>query len=67
MLNVVHRDGDTICHFWGSELCFAPPEPGQDPRAVGPIETLCNLFDFTPEGRPDFDEQLTYCCHPRAA
>jgi len=67
MLNVFRRDGDTIRHFWGSELCFAPCEPGQDPRAVGPIETLWNLFDFTPAGRPDFDEQLSYCCHPRAA
>ncbi|MEA2191250.1 MAG: hypothetical protein QOI73_1371 [Solirubrobacteraceae bacterium] len=67
MLNVFQRDGDTIRHFWGSELCFAPTEPGQDPRAVGTIETLWNLFDFTPEGRPDFDEQLSYCCHPHAA
>jgi predicted dithiol-disulfide oxidoreductase (DUF899 family) len=67
MLNVFARDGDTVRHFWGSELCFAPTEPGQEPRAVGPIETLWNLFDFTPEGRPDFDEQLSYCCHPAAA
>ena len=66
MLNVFHRDGDTIRHFWGSELCFAPTEPGQDPRAVGPIETLWNLFDFTPEGRPNWDEQLSYCCHAEA-
>ncbi|HEY3035830.1 MAG TPA: DUF899 family protein, partial [Streptosporangiaceae bacterium] len=24
MLNVFHRDGDTIRHFWGSELFYAP-------------------------------------------
>ena len=31
MLNVFHRDGETIRHFWGSELFYAPTDPGQDP------------------------------------
>ena len=61
MLNVFHRDGATIRHFWGSELFHAPTEPGQDPRHVGTIEPVWNLFDLTPEGRDEhFDEQLTY-------
>jgi predicted dithiol-disulfide oxidoreductase (DUF899 family) len=61
MLNVFHRDGEAIRHFWGSELFYAPTDPGQDPRHVGTIEPLWNLFDFTPEGRPsDWDEQLSY-------
>jgi predicted dithiol-disulfide oxidoreductase (DUF899 family) len=60
MLNVFHRDGDTIRHFWGSELFYAPTDPGQDPRHVGTLEPLWNLFDLTREGRPDFDEQLSY-------
>jgi predicted dithiol-disulfide oxidoreductase (DUF899 family) len=61
MLNVFHRDGVTIRHFWGSELFYAPTEPGQDPRHVGTIEPVWNLFDLTPEGRPtDWDEQLNY-------
>lgn len=61
MLNVFHRDGETIRHFWGSELLYAPPEPGQDPRHVGTIEPLWNLLDLTPEGRgADWDEQLSY-------
>jgi predicted dithiol-disulfide oxidoreductase (DUF899 family) len=60
MLNVFHRDGDTIRHFWASELFHAPTEPGQDPRHVGTIEPLWNLFDLTREGRPDWDEQLSY-------
>ena len=61
MLNVFHRDGDTIRHVWGSELLYAPTDPGQDPRHVGTLEPLWNLFDLTPEGRPtDWDEQLSY-------
>jgi predicted dithiol-disulfide oxidoreductase (DUF899 family) len=60
MLNVFHRDGDTIRHFWGSELFYAPWDPGQDPRHVGTLEPVWNLFDLTPEGRPDWDEQLRY-------
>jgi predicted dithiol-disulfide oxidoreductase (DUF899 family) len=61
MLNAFHRDGQTIRHFWGSELFYAPTDAGQDPRHVGPLEPLWNMFDLTPEGRPaDWDEQLSY-------
>ncbi len=60
MLNVFHRDGGTIRHFWGSELFYAPWDPGQDPRHVGTLEPLWNMFDLTLEGRPDWDEQLSY-------
>jgi predicted dithiol-disulfide oxidoreductase (DUF899 family) len=61
MLNVFHRDGETIRHFWASELFYAPADPGQDPRHVGTLEPVWNLFDVTPEGRPtDWDEQLRY-------
>jgi predicted dithiol-disulfide oxidoreductase (DUF899 family) len=61
MLTVFHRDGDVIRHFWSSELFYAPWDPGQDPRHVGTLEPVWNLFDLTPEGRPqDWDEQLSY-------
>jgi predicted dithiol-disulfide oxidoreductase (DUF899 family) len=61
MLNVFHRDSDVIRHFWGSELFYAPSDGDQDPRHVGTIEPLWNLFDLTPEGRPnDWYEQLSY-------
>jgi len=61
MLNVFSRDGDTIRHFWGSEMLYAPTDPGQDPRHVGTIEPVWNLFDLTREGRKeDWDEQLQY-------
>jgi predicted dithiol-disulfide oxidoreductase (DUF899 family) len=60
MLNVFHRDGGTIRHFWGAELTFAPADPRQDHRSVGTLEPLWNLFDLTREGRPDWDERLSY-------
>ncbi len=60
MLNVFNRDGEKIRHFWGSELLYARTDPGQDPRHLGTLEPVWNLFDLTPQGRPDWDEQLSY-------
>jgi predicted dithiol-disulfide oxidoreductase (DUF899 family) len=60
MLNVFHRDGETVRHFWGAELTYGPIDPGQDHRSVGTLEPLWNLFDLTREGRPDWDERLRY-------
>jgi predicted dithiol-disulfide oxidoreductase (DUF899 family) len=61
MLNVFHRDRGVIRHFWGSELLYAPTDPGQDPRHVGTLEPVWNMLDLTPHGRPSvWDEQLSY-------
>jgi len=61
MLNVFNRDDGMIRHFWGSELFYAPWDPGQDPRHVGTLEPVWTLFDLTREGRPaSWDEQLSY-------
>jgi predicted dithiol-disulfide oxidoreductase (DUF899 family) len=61
MLTVFHRDGEEIRHVWSSELLYAPPDPGQEPRHVGTLEPLWNLFDLTPEGRPvGWAEQFSY-------
>jgi predicted dithiol-disulfide oxidoreductase (DUF899 family) len=61
LLNVFHRDGESIRHFWSSELFYAPTDPNQDPRHVGTLEPVWNLFDLIPEGRPThWDEQLRY-------
>jgi len=61
MLNVFQRHPDAIRHFWGSELLYAPSDGEEDPRHVGTLEPLWNLFDLTPEGRPrDWYEQLNY-------
>ena len=60
-LDDIDRDGETIRHFWGSELFYASSDPGQDPRHVGTLEPVWNLFDLTREGRgTDWDEQLSY-------
>lgn len=64
MMNVFRRGPDGIRHFWSSEMLFADSDSGQDPRHMGTVEPLWTLMDFTPEGRPNFDEQMQYdCCH----
>jgi len=61
MLNVFRRGGEEIRHFWGSELLYAPTDARRDPRHVGRLEPVWNMFDLTPEGRgADGDEQLHY-------
>ena len=61
MLNVFHREPDAIRHFWGAELLYSQTDGEEDPRHVGTIEPLWNLFDLTPEGRArDWYEQLSY-------
>lgn len=51
MLNVFVQRRGKIRHAYGSELMFAPTDPGMDPRHVDIIWPLWNLLDFTPEGR----------------
>lgn len=51
MMNVFRRDGGTIHHCWGSELLYAPTEPGQDPRHLDLGNAVVSLLDLTPEGR----------------
>ena len=66
MLNVFHRAGSVIRHFWGSEMLYAPTDPGQDPRHAGTIEPVWNIFDLVPDGRGgDWNEQLDYSCCTR--
>jgi predicted dithiol-disulfide oxidoreductase (DUF899 family) len=61
MMNVFHREGGKVRHFWGSELLYAPTDPGQDPRHGDTLEPLWNLFDLTPEGRgTDWYPRLRY-------
>jgi len=60
MLNVFRKDGDTIRHFWGSELVFAPDDPGQNHRALDSVDPLWGLLDTTPEGRGEWFPKVNY-------
>jgi len=52
-------DGAIRLH-WASELLFEPADSGQDMRHMGTVEPLWTLFDLTPGGRPNADEQIEY-------
>ncbi len=69
MMTVFRRDADGVIRLhWASELVHAPTDPGQDMRHLGTVEPLWTLFDLTPGGRPNADEQIEYsCCHQSAA
>jgi predicted dithiol-disulfide oxidoreductase (DUF899 family) len=64
ILNVFRREGrpngDMIRHFWGSELLYVPPEPGQQYRHNDLLDPLWNMLDLAPEGRGDFEPKLIY-------
>ena len=60
MLNVFQRQGKVIRHFWGSELLYVPPGPGQEYRHNDALNPLWNMLDLTPAGRGDFQPQLSY-------
>ena len=61
MLNVFSRSGGVLRHTWGAELLYEPCELEQDPRHVGTLEPLWNLFDLVPEGRgATWEEQFRY-------
>lgn len=59
--NVFHLGDDgTVRHFWGSELSFAPSEPGQHHRSGDTTNPLWGLLDMTPEGRGSFFPKIDY-------
>jgi predicted dithiol-disulfide oxidoreductase (DUF899 family) len=60
MFNVFRLDNGMVRHFWGSELTWAPTEPGQHHRSGDAINALWGLLDMTPEGRGRFIAELAY-------
>ena len=50
ILNVFRHGRGGICHFWGSELLYVPPEPGQEYRHNDLLNPVWNMFDLAPEG-----------------
>ncbi|HVJ31430.1 MAG TPA: DUF899 family protein, partial [Gammaproteobacteria bacterium] len=60
MFNVFRLDNGVVRHFWGSELSWAPEDPGQHHRSGDAVCALWGLLDMTPEGRGDFIAKLAY-------
>ena len=60
ILNVFRREGGAIRHFWGCELLYVPPEPGQEYRHNDLLDPVWTMFDLVPEGRGDFQPRLKY-------
>ena len=60
MFNVFRLDDGKVRHFWGSELTWAPSEPGQHHRSGDAVNALWGLLDMTPEGRGRFMPKLAY-------
>jgi predicted dithiol-disulfide oxidoreductase (DUF899 family) len=60
MFNVFRLDNGIVRHFWGSELSWAPMEPGRDHRSGDAVSALWGLLDMTPEGRGQFYPKLAY-------
>lgn len=58
--NVFRREDGDIRHFWGSEMSFAKPAPGQHHRSGDFANPLWGLLDITPDGRGDFFPKLSY-------
>jgi predicted dithiol-disulfide oxidoreductase (DUF899 family) len=61
MLNVFTKGDEGVYHAYGTELLYAPTEPGMDGRHVDMIWPLWNMFDYTPDGRgTTWSPRLTY-------
>jgi predicted dithiol-disulfide oxidoreductase (DUF899 family) len=59
--NVFTREGNTVRHFWASEMGLETADPGQDPRGAPDPMPLWNVLDMTPEGRGvDWYPKLAY-------
>ena len=60
-INVFSKIGATVHHSWAAELFFALDEENQHARHADAIWPIWNMFDLTPEGRPqDWFPQISY-------
>jgi predicted dithiol-disulfide oxidoreductase (DUF899 family) len=60
IFDVFRKADGRIKHFWGSEMSFVPPPPGQHHRAGDLADPLWGLLDMTPEGRGEFFPKVNY-------
>jgi predicted dithiol-disulfide oxidoreductase (DUF899 family) len=51
ILNVFVRHGQELRHSWATELLFADPGEGEEPRHVDSLWPIWSVLDMTPEGR----------------
>jgi predicted dithiol-disulfide oxidoreductase (DUF899 family) len=59
--NVFVKRPEGIFHFHNAEMLYVKPDEGQDPRHNDSIDSLWNIFDYTPEGRgTDWYPELEY-------
>src|ERR1044071_2877034 len=58
MFNVFRLHDGKVRHCWGSELTWAPEDPGQHHRSGDAVNALWGLLDMTPEGRGEFMPRL---------
>ena len=60
LMNAFQKEGDTIRHFWASELLWTPMDGGH-PRHIDIAWPLWGLLDMTRSGRhPEMGPQLRY-------
>lgn len=60
ILNVFRREGESIRHYWASEVLYVPAEPGEQYRHADALDPLWGMLDLVPEGRGDFEPKLSY-------
>jgi predicted dithiol-disulfide oxidoreductase (DUF899 family) len=60
MFNVFRLDNGTVRRFWGSELTWAPMDPGQHHRSGDAVNALWGFLDMTPEGHEQFMPKLAH-------
>ena len=61
MITVSKKTRGVVRHCYTTEIFFDQSEPGQHPRYIDMLFPLWNLFDLTPEGRPEkWFPQLSY-------
>jgi predicted dithiol-disulfide oxidoreductase (DUF899 family) len=59
--SVFTRQGETIRHFYTSEMSGEMSDPGQDPRGAPDLDLLWQMLDWTPQGRgTDWYPKLSY-------
>lgn len=61
IMNLFVRRGGAVRHSYGTEMLYAPADPGQNNRHIDMMWPLWNVLDLTPAGRGgDWYPKLSY-------